>query len=64
MSTLTVHCQWEDETKRLRTGHLPASYTEAKEMKLLTLHTHGCPRASLRTVILLLCRYQAILPVE
>jgi len=36
----TVHCQWEDETVKERTGHLP-SYTEAKKMKSLTLHTHG-----------------------
>jgi len=47
MSTLTAHCQWEDETVRERTGH-PPSYAEAKKMKSLTLHTHGCPRASLR----------------
>src|SRR6218665_2283284 len=46
-STLTACCQWEDETVRERTGHSP-SYAEAKKMKLLTLHTHGCPRASLR----------------
>ena len=47
MSTLTAHCQWEDETVRERTGH-PPSYAVAKKMKLLTLHTHGCPRSSLR----------------
>ena len=47
MSTLTVNCQWEDETVRERTGHLP-SYAEAKKMKSLTLHTHGCLRASSR----------------
>ena len=41
MSTPTVHCQWEDETVRERTGH-PPSYAEAKKMKSLTLHTHGC----------------------
>jgi len=23
MSTLTIHCQWEDEMKRERTGHPP-----------------------------------------
>jgi len=40
MSTLTVYCQWEDETVRERTGH-PPSYAEAKEMKSLTLHTLG-----------------------
>jgi len=32
---------------RERTGH-PPSYTEAKKMKSLTLHTHGCLRANLR----------------
>ena len=32
---------------RKGTGH-PPSYTEYKKMKSLTLHTHGCPRASLR----------------
>jgi len=36
MSTLTVHCQWEDETVRERTGHLP-SYAEAKKMKSSSL---------------------------
>jgi len=36
MSTLTIHCQWEDEMEREGTGHLP-SYAEAKKMKLLTL---------------------------
>ena len=40
MSTLTVYCQWEDETVRDRTGH-PPSYAEAKKMKSLTLHTQG-----------------------
>jgi len=40
MSTLTIHCQWEDDTARERTGH-PPSYTEAKKMKSLTLHTHS-----------------------
>ena len=47
LSTLTTHCQLEDETVTERTGH-PPSYTVAKKMKSLTLHTHGCPRASLR----------------
>src|SRR6218665_2480318 len=41
MSPLTAHCQWEDETVRERTGQ-PPSYAEAKKMKSLTLHTHGC----------------------
>jgi len=31
MSTLTAHCQWEDETVRERTGH-PPSYAVAKKM--------------------------------
>src|SRR6218665_1761180 len=47
MSTLTAHCQWEDDTVRERTGH-PPSYAVAKKMKSLTLRTHGCLRASLR----------------
>jgi len=47
ISTLTAHCQWEDEAARERTGN-PPSYAKAKKMKSLTLHTHGCPRASLR----------------
>src|SRR6218665_1801871 len=42
MSTLTAHCQWEDEMVRGRTGH-PPSYAEAKKMKLLTLHTRDVP---------------------
>src|SRR6218665_2719491 len=46
MSTLTAHCQWEDETVRERTCH-PPSYAGAKKMKSITLHTHGCLRASL-----------------
>jgi len=37
MSTLTTHNRWEDEMVRERTGH-PPSYSEAKKMKLLTLH--------------------------
>src|SRR6218665_1049509 len=40
MSTLIIHCWWEDETVRERPGH-PPSYAEAKKIKLLTLHTHG-----------------------
>ena len=35
------------KTVRERTGH-PSSYAEAKKMKLLTLHTHGSSRTSLR----------------
>src|SRR6218665_2608267 len=45
--TLTIYCQWEDKTVREKTGH-PPSYAEAKKMKSVTLHTHGCHRASLR----------------
>src|SRR6218665_2278974 len=45
MSTQTVHCKWEDETVRERTGH-PPSYTEAKKMKSLILYTLGFPRNS------------------
>ena len=44
MSTLTAHCQWEDETVKERTCHLP-SHAAAEKMKSLTFHTHGCPRA-------------------
>ena len=47
LRTLTVHCHWEDEVLRERTGRLP-SFAEAKKMKLLTLHTYGCLRASLK----------------
>jgi len=47
MSALTVHYQLEDETVRERIDH-PPSYAEAKKMKSLTLHTHGCLRASFR----------------
>jgi len=55
MSTLTVHCQWEDETVRERTGHAP-SYAKAKKMKSMTLHAHGCliPMASLKDFAILL----------
>ena len=45
--TLTLHCQWEDEAVRERTGH-PRWYVGAQKMKSLTLHTHGCLRVSLR----------------
>jgi len=47
MSTLTAHCQWEDETVREKTIH-PPSYAVTKKMKSLTLHTHGYLRDSLR----------------
>jgi len=47
ISTLTVNCQWEDETARERTGY-QTSYDGAKKMKLLALYTHGCPRVCLR----------------
>src|SRR6218665_991019 len=51
-NTLTAHCQLEDETVMEKTGH-PSSYAEAKKIKLLTLHTHGSPRASLPALLLL-----------
>src|SRR6218665_1060073 len=47
MSTLTIHRQWEDEMVRERTGHMP-SYAKAKQMKSITLHSHGYSRANLR----------------
>ena len=47
MSTLAIHCQWEDEMMRERNGH-PPSYAGANKMKSLTLHTHSCIKASLR----------------
>jgi len=47
MRTLTAHCQWEDVTVQERTGH-SSSYAEAKKVKVLALHTHGSPRASVR----------------
>jgi len=40
MSTLTIHCQWEDEMAGERTGH-PTSYANAKKTKSLNFHTHG-----------------------
>ena len=46
MNMLTVHCQWDDEMGRERTGY-QHTYAEAKNMKSLALHTCGCPRASL-----------------
>src|SRR6218665_2364802 len=36
MSTLTAHCQWEDETVRERTGHLP-SYAVANNMSSVSV---------------------------
>src|SRR6218665_3791258 len=47
MSTLTIHCQLQDEMVRERAGHLP-SYAESKKMKSLTLHTEGRLWCSLR----------------
>ena len=43
MSTLTVHCQWEDETEDKETGKMAdySSPAEAKKMKSQTLHTIG-----------------------
>src|SRR6218665_1512649 len=42
---LTLLCSYEIETARKRTGHL-ASYVDVKKIKSLTIHTHGCPRAT------------------
>ena len=58
MSTLIVHCQWEDETVGKRTGHPPSC--RGYEMKSLTVHTNGCPRASLRdcSPLVLLCVFR------
>src|SRR6218665_965609 len=47
LNTSSQCCQLEDETVRERTGH-PPSYSVAKKIKSLTLHAHGCPRASAR----------------
>jgi len=41
MSTLTTHCRQEDEKARERNGH-PFLFADARKMKSLTLHTHGC----------------------
>ena len=50
MSTLTVHRlytgRWKGERVRERFGH-PPLFAEAKKMKSLTIHTHGCLRDSL-----------------
>jgi len=54
-----VQCWWEDETARKRTPH-PPPYAEAKKLKSLTLHNHGCLRTSLGSCFLLpvcLCVY-------
>jgi len=32
MSTLTVHCKWEDETMRERTGHPPSCFEAKNEV--------------------------------
>ena len=40
ISTLTVHCCWEDETERERAGN-PPSNAEAKKSESLTLHTYS-----------------------
>ena len=40
MSSLTTHCQWEDETAREMIGHLPLYSKAKKKMKSLTLLTH------------------------
>ena len=46
-STLTEHCRWEDEKARERTGH-PTLYAKAEKMRLLSLLTRDCLKASLR----------------
>ena len=43
MNTLILHCHWKDETAWETTGHQPSN-AEAKKMKALTLHAHGCSR--------------------
>src|SRR6218665_134868 len=50
MSTLIVHCRWDDEMARERTGH-PPTYAEAKKMKSTTLHTHGCLGTALLSLL-------------
>jgi hypothetical protein len=48
MSTLTIHCRWEDYAARERTSH-PTSYADAKKMMTLTHHTSSSShRLSLR----------------
>src|SRR6218665_1758256 len=47
---------WEDEPARERTGHLP-SYAEAKKMKQLSLHFHGCRTDSFRDCLSLLLQF-------
>jgi len=47
MSTLTIHCLWEGEMVRERTGHRPSS-AEVKKIKLLALHALDCLSAILR----------------
>src|SRR6218665_1922141 len=42
MSTLTVHCQWEDETERERTGH-PPSYADAKNNSIYEVANTSYP---------------------
>jgi len=49
LAKLTVHCWWEDEMARERTGHLP-SYAEAKKMKLLNLHPMAVSQYSSKAV--------------
>ena len=40
MSIPIIHCQWEDETVRERTGRSP-SYAGAKKIKPLIVHIQG-----------------------
>ena len=43
MSTLTVHCQWEDDTVMERTGH-PPFYAEAKKNEVANTSYPWMPR--------------------
>jgi len=50
MSTPTLYIvgacgAWEDGTAREMTGVHPPSYAEAKKVKSLAIHIHGCPWA-------------------
>lgn len=64
MSTLSVHCPWEDETAREGNDHL-ILYAEAEKMKVPTLHTHDCLRdAPLKGLLFFLHRYKDELCVK
>lgn len=55
MSTLTIHCRWEDQVARERTRHTPAAaYAKIKNWShSLTLRTHGWPSEILYETALL-----------